>query len=203
MRIVEPLGHDVGVLAVVVDDSAACAPPTIWPRTNSMSMPFTEANSSRCALASSARSNRALARSRPSSASSSSAQARWPVPSCPPLRPDAPSPKRCASISVTDTPALRQMRRRRQSGEAAADDGDVAIPVAVQRRIGRALADGRLVPGIARGNGGLIGHDDRRGEWKSGGLQQADGDRYAACHPTANACPQFTHSAADTPAPRG
>ena len=30
----------------------------------------------------------------PISASSSSAQARWPVPSWPPLRPEAPSPKR-------------------------------------------------------------------------------------------------------------
>jgi hypothetical protein len=38
--------------------------------------------------------------------SSSSAPARWPVPSWPPLRPDAPSPMRLPSISATLVPAL-------------------------------------------------------------------------------------------------
>jgi len=51
-------------------------------------------------------SNSAFERSKPSFSSISSGHERWPVPNCPPLRPDAPSPKCAASISTTDVPAF-------------------------------------------------------------------------------------------------
>jgi hypothetical protein len=53
---------------------------------------------------------------------------------------------------------LRQIGRRRQAGEAAADDRHVAAPVAVERRIVRPLSGRRLVPGISRRDRTLIGH---------------------------------------------
>jgi hypothetical protein len=51
------------------------------------------------------------------------------------IAPDAPSPKRCASISTTLVPGLGEMHGRRKPGEAAADDDDVGRAVAVERRI--------------------------------------------------------------------
>ena len=115
-------------------------------------MLFVAANSRRCALASSARSNSALARSKPSSVSSSSAPARWPVPSWPPLRPDAPSPKRCASISATLVPAF--------APDAYAAESPVKPPptmttstveIAVERRIVRPVGPAVcFVPGVTR-----------------------------------------------------
>ena len=60
---------------------------------------------------------------------------------------------------------LGEMRRRRQPGKAAADDDDVDRAVAVERRIVRPRAGGVLVPGIAGGDRGLVGHEAVNGEW--------------------------------------
>jgi hypothetical protein len=53
------------------------------------------------ATASCARSQSARARALPTIRSSQSWSCRWPVPTCPPLRPEAPKPSRCASSRIT------------------------------------------------------------------------------------------------------
>ena len=120
------------MLAIVVDIARLCAT-DIWPRMKSMSMSFTAANSSRCALASSARSNSALARG----------EAEFGLEFLGPgALAGAELPAIAARRAVAEAVRLDQrdrraglgeMRRRRKPGEAAADDRDIASPVAVQR----------------------------------------------------------------------
>ena len=53
---------------------------------------------------------------------------------------------------------LGEVSRRRQAGEATADDHDIRFAVAIERWIGWAIGNRILIPGTAGRNGGLIRH---------------------------------------------
>ncbi len=54
-----------------------------------------------------------------------------------------------------------EVHRRRQAGEAAANDDDVAPQVTVERLVFGPWAGRVLIPGAAGGDWGLVGHDAR------------------------------------------
>ena len=99
------------------------------------------------AFASSARSQKVLARSKPNFFSSQITSRRRPEWICPPFRPDAPLAIAVRLDQHDIGAGLGEMQRRGQAGEAAADDADIGLREPSsggysERRLPRAEVDG-------------------------------------------------------------
>ena len=112
------------------------------------------------AFASSAMSQRTLARSKPNFSSSQSTSRRWPEWICPPFRPEAPLAISFGLDQHHVGAGLGQMEGGRQTGEAAADDADVGAARAVERRVFAARR--RLAAGRRTGAGKRTSHSRER-----------------------------------------